>query len=474
MADEEELYNIFLEGEHEEETEEEGTPLDPSSHPLLNRKVIWETSSRNLIIGKITQAHLSSGTWTFTAEFDTGSREEKVLSNEEVQLSLIPVVNSNNSMHSTLHWKVLKAKYIHLQKSIEEGTCDAMSEPLLQALFVYRPNTNITKQNLKIKWNQLQKIIHPDKCRNEPPQVKFVAAALNQGLRYILETRIAHLEGMFTATGFSAPTIEDFPAYGSEAFCTAAMTLSENLTPPSDPPTPSPNLILTPIQPPAPVNHELAPAPAAPAAPPSRFDPHGMDAPEAPDPSFDHLPNTMECVLAFHLDDFFVNDFFQPTFVPNGCSQPWAIAFQKITSSLNEAIVDTSSDQDRKLAIASRWYGGAPQIFFRGTGKDTEKTSVAIRRRLIAFNKGDYSNLIKHWRVDIDKKKAKNRHPKPDTKARTMEYGISLIQKGRISRGISIIESNGRASISDPAVLQQMLDKHPQATCSKRLRRSMS
>jgi hypothetical protein len=101
------------------------------------------------------------------------------------------------------------------------------------------------------------------------------------------------------------------------------------------------------------------------------------------------------------------------------------------------------------------WYAGAPQIFFRGTGKDAGKTSAAVRRRLIAFNNEDYSNLIKHWQEDIKKKK-------PDTKSRTSEYGISLIRKGRISRGIQIMESHGRASISAPSILQQMLDKHPQ------------
>ena len=94
----------------------------------------------------------------------------------------------------------------------------------------------------------------------------------------------------------TVPTIEEFPLYGTAEFCTAANTVPEDLTQPSQQQQ----------QPPHPVAQHVAPLGDAAS---SSFDY------KAADPAFQDV-NDPDCVLAYDLKDFCINYFLQTPVVP--------------------------------------------------------------------------------------------------------------------------------------------------------------
>ena len=85
-----------------------------------------------------------------------------------------------------------------------------------------------------------------------------------------------------------------------------------------------------------------------------------------------------------------------------------------------------------------------------------------IRRRLTLFINKQYGALLNEWQTDVQKAQRKMKPQRKDTPERRVEHAIDLFHKGYVSRGLSTLEGNGRAPAEDPAIQQQMRDKHPQ------------
>ena len=78
-------------------------------------------------------------------------------------------------------------------------------------------------------------------------------------------------------------------------------------------------------------------------------------------PPLGSLPNSLDSVLAYPLDDFFVTPFNSFKTVPNDFMEPYTIAMSRILKHLVDALESSGVDRERRLAIAVRWYAaGSP------------------------------------------------------------------------------------------------------------------
>lgn len=98
----------------------------------------------------------------------------------------------------------------------------------------------------------------------------------------------------------------------------------------------------------------------------------------------------------------------------------------------------------------------------RDNGRERARNNAAVKWRLNSFIRGDYKTLVDSWRTDYDKALGKQRMSRPDTKTRRLDQCTRLFYQGFVSRGLRVFEGFGKAPADDPAVFQQMLEKHPQ------------
>jgi hypothetical protein len=173
-------------------------------------------------------------------------------------------------------------------------------------------------------------------------------------------------------------------------------------------------------------------------------------------------PNTFEAANSFCLHQFALSPFRHVTWIPKGSIELWATAYNIVTKKLIEAINSSGPGRTKRIGTAARWYLGLPQLLLRDPNRGHKRNAKVIRRRLTLFINKQYGALLKEWQSDVAKAQRKMKPPRKDTPERRVEQAIDLFHKGYVSRGLSTLEGNGRASAEDPAIQQQMRDKHPQ------------
>ena len=169
-----------------------------------------------------------------------------------------------------------------------------------------------------------------------------------------------------------------------------------------------------------------------------------------------------DCVSAYPLEDYAVSPFWTVTWIPDSCREHWAIAYEKITSSLINAIsLPLGADRTRRLGTAARWYLGAPQIFLRSNGRRGNRDTAIILRRLTSFNNDEYVDVVRFWRQGVDKRLAQRRKHRSQTKEERVEEGIKLMREGYISKGLDRVEGKGVVPVEGHC-RTRMIAKHPQ------------
>ena len=110
-------------------------------------------------------------------------------------------------------------------------------------------------------------------------------------------------------------------------------------------------------------------------------------------PPLGSLPNSLDSVLAYPLDDFFVSPFNTFKTVPKYSMEPYASSMTRIMKHLVNALESGGVDRERRLAIAIRWYAAAPQLFFRNPRISVERNGpprtfqAVLERRLCSFSR---------------------------------------------------------------------------------------
>ena len=228
---------------------------------------------------------------------------------------------------------------------------------LLKTAFGFLDELTITTTSLKRKLKELQRFIYPDKTLRDPPRVKHLCELLHTALVQLVNA----WEGNEIGRGSDDPQTpppdpQKYHRYNSSEFAQAAGETDENghdsedsipRPPPHSPPDENENGIAT-------------------------EDPRGRDGPINADgsPTGDALTGDWDCVSAYPLEDYAVSPFWTVTWIPDSCREHWAIAYEKITSTLINAIsLPQGADRTRRLGTTARWYLGAPQIFLRSNGR---------------------------------------------------------------------------------------------------------
>ena len=141
---------------------------------------------------------------------------------------------------------------------------------------------------------------------------------------------------------------------------------------------------------------------------------HGLGAPFANGdpamlPPLGSLPNSLDSVLAYPLDDFFASPFNTFKTVPKDFMESYATAMSRIMKHLGDALESDGVDRERRLALAIRWYAAAPQLFFRNPRTSVERNVNVLRVHFRQFLRGDYALFLEEWRRDYDKSLARER-----------------------------------------------------------------
>jgi hypothetical protein len=180
--------------------------------------------------------------------------------------------------------------------------------------------------------------------------------------------------------------------------------------------------------------------------------------------------NTVECVNGFAMSAFTMNSFVQLEFVPASLTSKWAQISSRIMADLIAALNAPIDEPGRVLRIgtALRWYVGLPQLFLRSPHRTYDRTVRILERTMDQFLAGDYATVISTWYKQRsacllrDRKRKNPREPLADA--------LKILNSGHrrsISRSIGVLEGNGVTSCDNPAVRQQMLQKHPQSTIGR-------
>ena len=200
-------------------------------------------------------------------------------------------------------------------------------------------------------------------------------------------------------------------------------------------------------------------------------DPDGNDIPVGPsafnDPNFDpnNIVDDKTALASFSFSDTFLCPFTTVLHVPSGAAEDWARALGRVTKSLMGACDLPLADPTRRAEInlASKWYSGLPQIILRSPGRGHLKDTKIIKLRLHQFLNGNFKVVVQHWVQDVQRQHARTRKPRNDTIEARTARAVKDILGGDISRGLRITDGHGCAPLDDPAIRQQMKDKHPPA-----------
>ena len=147
--------------------------------------------------------------------------------------------------------------------------------------------------------------------------------------------------------------------------------------------------------------------------------------------------------------------------IPHSLLEEWIQVWIDILSKREQA----TNDLDRERA--QKWFLWFPHGLLHSPtrgGKGGTRKLNAMRRRFRLWRVRDLGTLIGDWRKAAgaaqQRLSAASRESLRDEAARVAK-GVRLIRKGAIAKGARALESLGRGDFADPAVKQQMVDKHP-------------
>ena len=314
---------------------------------------------------------------------------------------------------------------------------------------------------LQAKCKLLSKSLSAARTKGLDSKYRVACSAVLSMAEYLTSLRLHMNEA--SAPIPSMPTLDQYPAFGSEAFF--SLPAIEN-----------PLLLLEPpstigLDPPAPGLADPEDDDFVDSTP---YLPHteGHDMPlDAPNPSLlasdGSLPNHWKAVDAFHLNDSLLSVFHHHLYVPGDCVKPWALCLQKAAKTLDDTLNSPPEGLSLRLRRAVFWYAALPQILLRDVrGKTRLRKSSEISERCGLFLMGRYSQLLQSWRSDRAKLLSKGkRSERPDTELRRLEQAVKKIQRNEphcISKAVNLVLGHGRATCDNPETLEQMRSKHPE------------
>jgi hypothetical protein len=413
-------------------------------------------SENNWFLGQIDQARPPEPEvpddqgWMFHVTFNDGDHGDFSRARVEADLVVEGSANKNN-LQGQKEWRLYKKTYDAIRSRLLNGTFNATNDACMREIFGMRKATNITVATIKTKLLQMSKKLHSDKVGRQPARVRHLATLVIAAATYLQQSH--HHLSDFSVGVVDKPKPEDYHVYHSEEFAEAASTTTETVE------------LEDLTQEPPPGGDDDGDDEDDEAG--EEADDHsgdGSDGPWDEDGSdYDgNYPNSPNAVNTHRLQDLFLSPFQHVPFVPKACIEPWAIAYNTTTTALIEAINSTGPGRTKRISTAARWYLGLPQFLLRDANRGPKRNAQVIRRRLALYNDQKFGEILKQWNIDSNNARRKMRLPKTDTPERRLEQAISLFHKGYVSRGLSTLEGNGRASADDPAIQQQMRDKHPQ------------
>jgi len=309
---------------------------------------------------------------------------------------------------------------------------------------------------MKQKFRELSRKLHPDRIshREIPPKVKYVCAKVLAGCRYFQELYL-HRKSATLLPSIDPPSALDFPAYGTEEFYERAALGPALLT--QDP-----------------FVRKASPAPSGSAggarAGPvgTRNDPDGLDLPletsAFDNPNFDpaSIPNSIEALDAFNLNDTFLNNFASMKRVPIAAMEDWARAYSLVAQMLLDACKLSPSDPSYRVSMirAAKWCICLTQLIFRQPGKGARDGKI-VQTRLHELLTGNYASLVAHWYADVMKQRTNKRTLPAEKPEKILKSAVDKVLSGEVGRGLRRLESQGCAPCDNAAIRDQMKAKHP-------------
>ena len=407
----------------------------------------------------------AEGIW-YKVRFD--DQHEQDYNITELNNILIPVGKEYGQL-SRYEWTKAKLSYDSVGLALREGTANPTDPSFLSKVFAFRNPGTVSAANIKSKLKTTAKYLHSDKTSRQPANVRYVATKLLEAQRFFCE-KYAHINSGGHAPTINQPTAADFPAYGSTEFAERVSVDPDTLT---QDPTNAPNNVGGGAD----TNGGGGGGANGDSEADADFggrgvvfdDPDGNDLPVQPsaftDPTFDvnSIVNDKSALDLFSFDDTFLCPFTTVLHVPSGAAEDWARTFANVTKDLLDACALPLADPSRraKIILASKWYGILPQIILRSPGRGPEKDTKIIKLRLHQFVSGNFKSLVGHWAKDVQKQHARSRKPRNDTIEARTTRAVKDILDGDISRGLRITDGHGCTPLDDPAIRQQMKDKHP-------------
>ena len=205
---------------------------------------------------------------------------------------------------------------------------------------------------------------------------------------------------------------------------------------------------------------------ASPTAAPN--DPDGLDLPVETsafdNPNFDpdSIPNNIEALDAFNLNDTFQNSFTSMKRVPFEAMEDWARAYSLVAQMLLDACKLLPSDPLYRVTMirAAKWYSCLTQLILRQPGKGARDGKI-VQTRLQELHTGNYKSLVAHWYTDVMRQRINTRAPPAEKPEKILKIGVDKILSGDVGRGLRRLESHGCAPCDNAAIRDQMKDKHP-------------
>ena len=321
----------------------------------------------------------------------------------------------------------------------DDGSFPA-EENLIRALFRFKETTSITATRIAEGINKCKGRCHPDQTVGQTPKRRFLRRQILSALRFAGEAFV-HRHRQGHEPQVDPPKLNEYPAFDSDEFAQQAdlATASGGV--------------------PAQSNETHT----------ESEDRFGLDAPEDADESVlnedGSLPNTIESVDAFSLQDFALSPFSHHQFVPRKSMEKWARAYNNVASNLLREIYSPEPNRRKFIGRWARLYMGLPQLIFRntGSGHNSKARANTVERRLDLFVNARFETLLQEWRRDVDRVGAKPRATsKPETLEGRTSQCCDLIGKGFITRGVQRLVGFGKADHSNSEIMEQMRQKHPQ------------
>ena len=182
------------------------------------------------------------------------------------------------------------------------------------------------------------------------------------------------------------------------------------------------------------------------------------------DPNFDpdSIPNSIEALDAFNLNDTFLNSFTSMKRVPFEAMEDWARAYSFVAQMLLDACKLLPSDPLYRVTMirAAKWYSCLPQLILRQPGKGARDGKI-VQTRLHELHTCNYKSLVAHWYTDVTRQRTNKRAPPAEKPEKILKSGVDKVLSGDVGRGLRRLESHGCAPCDNAAIRDQMKDKHP-------------